>query len=223
MKLINLKNYLIKYFKLFNILLIILLAPNLANAKNNFETYLKKEIYSNKLSQLEIDSFINLFHKLDKNSDNKLTFEEINEIDFLYQEQLIKYKKFIEDKNFYGSNYIYKKDLLANFFKKNIKFFILSDKDMDNKLDKKEFLDALIANKQLINFLYNFKMILDNNFSYHEYNFYNEKINYFFLNNFLSLKYDYTFEDTDVLQSAQDKDYFSYYTFLDLYEIAIQK
>lgn len=225
MKQINLKNYLIKYFKLSLISLIIFVKANLSNAMNNFESNFKKVIDSNKLSQLELDNMGVFFENLDNDFDNKLTFEEIIQKDFIYRIQLNKFEKLINKKNFFP-NYDYNhndKKNFTNFFKKNKIFFSISDKDLDSKLDKKEFLNAVVTNYQLLNFLNKFLYSIDDNFNYHKYDFYNAKINYYLLNEFLIISNNFILEDIDHHQNDNDKDYLFYYTFLDLYEIAIQK
>ena len=225
MKQINLKNYLIKNFKLLIISLIIFFTVNLSNATSNFETNFKKEIYSKKLSQLELDNMGDFFKKLDKDFDNRLTFEEIIQTDFIYKIQLNKFDKLVYKKKFYPKSHksYFENENFSNFFKKNRNFFYISDKNLDSKLDKREFLNALVTNFQLLSFLNRFLYSLDEKFNYHQYDFYNAKINYFLLNEFLILKNNFIVEDTDYPQKDQDKDYLFYYTFLDLYEIAIQK
>ncbi len=225
MKQINFKNYLIKYFKLLIILLIIFFKTNLSNAMNNFETFFKNEIYSNKISQLELDNMGNFFKNLDKDFDNRLTFEELNQKDFIYKIQSNKFEKFVNEKKFYPNshNSFFDNKNFINFFKKNKNFFYISDKDLDSKLDKREFLNALVTNYQLLSFLNRFLYSLDEKFNYHQYDFYNAKINYFLLNEFLILRNNFISEDIDYHRNDQDKDYLFYYTFLDLYEIAIQK
>ena len=155
MKQINFKNYLNKYFKLLIILLIIFFKTNLSNAMNNFETFFKNEIYSNKISQLELDNMGNFFKNLDKDFDNRLTFEELNQKDFIYKIQSNKFEKFVNEKKFYPNshNSFFENKNFINFFKKNKNFFYISDKDLDSKLDKREFLNALVTNYQLLSFL----------------------------------------------------------------------
>lgn len=225
MKLINLKNYLIKNYILSIILLIIFFTSNTSNANNNFKKYLKKEIYSNKLSQLEIDNIGNFFKNIDENSDNKLTYDEINKFDFLYQIQLNKFEKFKNKKKFYPQSHVisFENKNFMNFFRKNKNFFKISDKDIDYNLNKSEFLEALITNYQLISFLNKFLFSLNDNFNYHQYDFYNAKINYFLLYEYLLLKNNLISDKNDFRQNNLEKDYLFYYTFLDLYEIAIQE
>lgn len=225
MKLINLKNYLNKYLKLLFVSLIIFFITNISNANNNFEKNLKKKIFSSRLSQIEINNLSIFFKNLDKDLDNKLTFDEISKADFIYQIELNKFKKLMNKEKFYPLDHTKFGSInnFTNFFKKNKFFFDVSDIDFDNKLNKNEFLNALIANQQLLNFLTKFLYSLDNSFNYHQYDFYNAKINYLLLIEFLNLNNNFNSNNTDYIQNDKKKDYFFYYTFLDLYEIAIQE